>query len=168
MSESPSRHERARRRGGTIAVAIGAIVLGSVCLVWAVQIISQAWSRSGGARRECRDGVRLLISAVRRAREAATAETGGERAAVERFRAELRPQWDQRPALDPACRDDDGARLLLREVDLLRYAEERSVRGDAVDVARRRRRVQALGAELGLFSAAPTTSSDLAKPPPAN
>ena len=168
MSESLSRHERALRRGGTVAVAIGAVILGTVSLLWAGQIVAQAWSSSGRAPRDCRDGIRSLISAVDRASNAAAAETGGERAAVERFRAELQPQWGQRPVLEQACRDDDAARLLLREVDLLRYAQERSVRSDAVDVARRRRRVQALGVELGLLSAAPSTSSDLVKPPPAN
>jgi len=168
MSESPSRHERARRRGGTVAVAAGAAILGSVSLLWASQIIAQAWASSGTAPGDCREGIRSLISAVYQARRAAAAETGGERAAVKRFRAQLQQQWDGRAALDQACQGDAPARVLLREVDLLRYAEERSVRGDAVDVARRRRRVQALGAELGLFSAAPTTSSDLAKPPPAN
>jgi hypothetical protein len=168
MPESSPRKERARRRGGAVAVGIYSAIIGGLTLLWSLQIMTQAWSQSGTTTMECREGVQSLLAAVRRARQSAGSQTGGEHAAVERFRAELQPEWKQRSAVGNRCKEDEDGRRLLREVDLLRYAEERSVRSDAVDVARRRRRVQALEATVTGVSAPPVTSSDLAKQPPAN
>jgi len=168
MSQSSPRRERARRRGGAIAVGIYASVLGGLTLMWSVQIIQQVWSQSGTTDVDCRAGVQSLLDAVRMARRSAGAETGGERAAVERFRAELQPEWAERQAIGKRCQGDEPGRRLLREVDLLRYAEERSVRSDAVDVARRRRRVQSLEAEIMAHGPPSVAPSNLAKQPPPN
>lgn len=165
MSDAGSRTERFRRRGANVAVVLYGVGLGGVTLWWTVQIMSQAWAPATGAAPDCRPGAQALLAAVRRAAEAASAETGGQRAALGRFREALLPEWSQRGAVTNACRQDPQGQRFLREVELLRYAEERSVRHAATDVARRRRGVVRLEAELSI--ATPPASS-LAKPPTAH
>jgi hypothetical protein len=142
--------ERARKRGRRIAwVLFAAIVIGIV-LTWTVQIIQQVFFRPPtAATMECRPGVLGLITAVRRARQAADAEIGGERAAVARFREALDPEWSGRDALTAACQSDPLGQRALREVDRLRYAEEHATRYEAVDLAPRRRGIAKLERELG-------------------
>ncbi len=164
MPAVPSRHQRARQRGGRIAVGVFSAILGGLTVLWSTQIMIQAWSHNGTASGDCRESVRQLLSAVRRARQAAAREPGGERAAVGTYRAELNPEWQARPALTQACGGDEDALRLLREVDLLRYAEERSVRSNALDVTRRRQRVLILEAEILGASLPSPPASHLAKP----
>ncbi len=148
---SGSRTSTAARRGKTAGVAAFALLIGVPTVHWAAQIVSQAWSPPGPtATQDCREGLASLLGAVRRARAGAANEPAGERASVARFRRALEPEWGRQAALGDACRGDPMARQLLREIELLRYAEERTVRQDATDVARRRRRVRRLAAEFQL------------------
>ena len=138
------------RRRGRIAgqAAFGAIVAG-LTLMWTIQIVQQVFAAPPSSTEvQCRPGLRDLIGAVRQARRAAKAENGGERAALERFRTTLRPAWQARSHLDEACRDDPEAMRALREIDLLRYAEEHAVRYEVQELARRRQRVRAIEPEL--------------------
>jgi len=145
----PSRAEVARRRGRRVAVALFALVVGGATAVWSWQILWQVWG-PGPPREpvECRAGLLDLLGAVRRARLAAAAETGGERAALARFRHALEPEWTQRPTLESSCASDLQLRKALGDIDRLRYAEEHAVRYEAVDLARGRRRAQAIEREL--------------------
>jgi hypothetical protein len=147
-----SRLTDAQRRGRTAGTVVFAVLIVVPTLHWSRQILVQAWDppQRGAVTEGCRPGIASLIEAVTRARTSAAAEAGGEIASVTRFRRELAPEWDARPALDSACADDPRARALLHEVDLLRYAEERTARLDAFDVARRRRRVRRLAHDIGL------------------
>jgi hypothetical protein len=62
-----------------------------------------------------------------------------------------------------ACRADPEAARFLRELDMLRYAEEHAVRYEAVDVARRRRKMLDLEARvLGHSPSAATSSASAA------
>lgn len=143
----------ARRRGHTAGVVAFALFIGLPTIEWGRQIITQAWAAPpiGEAPESCQDGLGALLDAVQHARQLAAADTRGERASLSAYRAALRPVWQARGAVGAICRGDPRAQRLLTELDLLRYAEERSVRQEAVDVARRRRRVQAMAAELGLL-----------------
>jgi len=147
-----SRTSAAARRGKTAGAALFTLLLGVPTVIWASQIVSQAWSSPApsAAPGDCRAGLAALLQAVRQARTGAADEAAGERASLARFRQALEPTWSQRAALGAACRDDPPARQLLHEVELLRYAEERTVRQDSTDVARRRRRVRRLAAALQL------------------
>lgn len=118
--------------------------------VCSAQILVQVFGKAPvhDVSTNCRQGLLALIGAVRRARAAAAAETGGERAALARFRAALEPEWSDKPTLDVACRSDAEAQRALGEIELLRYAEEHAVRYEAVDLAPRRRRVRALEERL--------------------
>ena len=102
MSESEARSQapedravRLRRRGRSVALTAFVLLIAGLTAVWSAQIIQQVLApEPAGPGLECRPGVRALIAAVRHARKAAGQETGGERAAMERFRA----------ALNPACK----------------------------------------------------------------
>ncbi len=147
-----SRPGVAERRGKTAGVALFTLLLCGPTVIWASQIVSQAWSSPVPSTPpgDCRAGIEALLRAVRQARTEAADEAAGERASLARFREALAPAWSQQAALKQACRDDPAARQLLQEIVLLRYAEERTVRQDATDVARRRRRVRKLAARLRL------------------
>ena len=147
---APPGLDRASRRGRTVATAIFALVVSALTALWAGQILQQlvVHHSSTGPATECRPGVRALIDAVRRARQAAAEETGGEKPALGRFRATLAPAWRIRPDLTAACAGDPAAARALKEVDLLRYAEEHAVRYESAELARRRRRVLAIETTL--------------------
>jgi hypothetical protein len=146
----PSRAELARRRGRRVGVALFALVVGGATAVWSWQILWQIWGPPPpGPPVDCRAGLLDLLAAVGRARLAAAAETGGERAALARFRDALEPEWMQRPRLESSCASNPRMKKALGEIDRLRYAEEHAVRYEAVDLARGRRFSQALERELG-------------------
>jgi hypothetical protein len=146
---SEDRAARARRRGRFVGVALFALLLGSFTVVSSSQVIAQAFFPAGpDVRVDCRAGLLDLIRAVRAARHAAEGEAGGERAALERFRGALEPAWSRRPALAEACEQHPDHRAALRSVDRLRYAEEHAVRYEGAELAKLRRRVQALEQEL--------------------
>lgn len=141
---------RAERLGRRAAIAVFGVVVGGFTLINTASIIRQVWFLPPAeAATDCRADVLGLMAAVRRARGAAAEEVEGERAALASFQAALLPEWSRRAALEAACRDDALALRGLREVDRLRYAEEHSVRSEAVEVARLRRGVQRLELELG-------------------
>lgn len=133
------------RLGRRIGIAVFALIVGGATAIWTVQILYAVFAPPVLAvAKECRGGTRDLLTAVRRASLAAAAESGDERAAMDRFRAALEPEWSRRASLDSLCRSDAKARAALAEIDALRYAEEHAVRYEAVGLAPQRRRVQAL------------------------
>jgi hypothetical protein len=133
------------RLGRRIGIAVFALIVGGATAIWTIQILYAVFAPPVLAvAKECRGGTRDLLLAVRRASLAAAAESGDERAALERFRGTLEPEWSRRASLDSLCRADPKARAALAEIDALRYAEEHAVRYEAVGLAPQRRRVQAL------------------------
>ena len=137
--------DRARRTGRRVGVAIFALIVGGATAVWTTQILIAVFAPPiERVAQDCRGGTRDLLAAVRRARLAAAAESGDERAALARFRAALEPEWGARTSLDSICQHEPKARVALSEIDALRYAEEHAVRYEAVGLASQRRRVQAL------------------------
>lgn len=91
---------------------------------------------------DCRAGLVELHRSVERARGLAAGELGGERKALDVFRRSLEPEWSDATAIRAACQESPlpGAREAFRKVELLRYAEERAVRYEALDLARLRRK----------------------------
>jgi hypothetical protein len=136
---------RQQRLGRRIGTAVFGLIVGGATAVWTIQILFAVFAPPVEAvAQECRAGTRGLLVAVRRARLAAASESGNERAALQRFRAALEPEWSTRISLDTVCRSDPKAQAALTEIDALRYAEEHAVRYEAVGLAPQRRRVQAL------------------------
>jgi hypothetical protein len=128
-----------------VGIAIFGLIVVCVTASWTYQILRSVFMPPIlTAATECRGGARGLLVAVRRARLAAAAATGDERAALGRFRSALEPEWDSRASLDPLCKSDAKTRDALAEIDALRYAEEHAVRYEAVGLAPQRRRVQTL------------------------
>ena len=157
--ESVSREETLRRRGWIVGRSFAALIVTSLTALWTYQIVVQVFGQTSSnekaARRPaaslvdgCRPGVRQLIRSVREARHAAAAESGGEQAALQRFREVLRPTWGARSRIGQQCAGDPVATRALKQVDLLRYAEEHAVRYEVHELAERRRQVRAVEADL--------------------
>lgn len=118
--------------------------------VWTVQIMQQVWAAPPGqAPSDCASGLRGLLVAVERARDAVRRGPEGERAGIAAFRGALLPEWESRGAVQTACAADARGASMFREIDGLRYAEEHAVRYEAESLARQRRRADALKLELG-------------------
>ncbi|HEX4474807.1 MAG TPA: hypothetical protein VH142_07005 [Polyangiaceae bacterium] len=144
-----SMKQSAVRRGGrTIGTIVFAVLVAGFTVICSTEVILQAWTPSTAVATDCRDGIEGLIAAVRRAREAAAMENGGERDALARFRSALAPEWSARSSIGDRCKDDPAASQGLDDVDRLRFAEEHALRYEALDVARRRRDVEALEKRL--------------------
>lgn len=145
MVAEKANSDRARRTGRRVGVVLFALIVGGATAVWTAQILYAVFAPPiERVAQDCRGGTRALLTAVRRARLAAAAESGDERAALARFRAALEPEWSSRTSLDSICRQEPKARTALNEIDALRYAEEHAVRYEAVGLAPQRRRVEAL------------------------
>lgn len=95
---------------------------------------------------KCRPGVRSLLASLSRARATAARSTTDERTALSAYRSALLPEWGAAEAIRQKCRDaaDREALSAFRAVELLRYAEERAVRYDALDLSLLRQRAPAL------------------------
>ncbi|HEY4159165.1 MAG TPA: hypothetical protein VGM29_13745 [Polyangiaceae bacterium] len=125
-------------------LVFGLLVSGATA-IWTYQVLYQVFSTTPSpVGIECRPKMVELARAVVRARAAAAADGGGERAALTRFRAALEPEWNQRKALDGVCNADPTTRAALADVDALRYAEEHAVRYEALGLGPERLRVQSL------------------------
>jgi hypothetical protein len=146
-----SRQGAVRKRGRTIGNVAFAAVVTLFTVVCSVQILQQAWATpavpADAPVLECRAGLSALISAIHRARTAAS-QVSGERAALATFRNALLPEWSTRPAYGARCAGNADALQSLAEIDRLRYAEEHALRYEALDVAGRRTRVRALERKL--------------------
>jgi hypothetical protein len=141
--------ERARRRGRRFGLAVFLGIVGIVTAIWATQVLAHVWSPEAPPTKvACRPGVASLFDALTRARRAASEAPGGERVALERFRAALAPEWDYRPTMSETCAEDAEAQKALVVLDKLRYAEENAARYEATSLAALRRRARKLEARL--------------------
>ncbi len=147
---------RAERIGRRVGVLCFAVIVGGCTLLWATQIFRQVWGTPDVVSvGPCRPALGGLIAAVRRARDAAASTPTGERVALARFRAALKPEWDDRPEVEIRCSRDPMAQKALAEIDRFRYAEEHSVRYMAADLSRRRRNIQLLERSLDVATSGP-------------
>ena len=144
MALSPAA-EMVAKRGRRAGLALFGLIVAGATAIWTYQVLYQVFSTvPSPPGLACGPATIGLARAVQRARAAAASEGGGERAALGRFRAALEPEWNQRNAMDEACRADPKAQAALGEVDALRYAEEHAVRYEALGLGPERLRVQSL------------------------
>ena len=156
MTQAVDPSERARRRGRRWGIVVFGALVASVTAWWSGQIILQVWPPHPAAPAgDCRSSLRGLLEGITTARRAAAAEISGEQASLRAFRQALGPQWATRHGLDQACAADPEARLMLEEIDELRYAEEHAVRYEAVRLARQRKRARAIADKLGASPESP-------------
>jgi len=150
--------ERLRRRGRRVGIAIFSALITAFTAISSIQVLQQVWDPPLlPTATPCHIALRGLVAAVERARAEAAQETRGERAAVQRFRRALDPEWSHRAALGSACGSDNELAHGLKLIDWLRYAEEHAVRYEALDVAHLRRRTAQLMNRLqaGYLGSAP-------------
>jgi hypothetical protein len=142
---------RARRRG---KVAVLAVTYGLLVALIAMAAADISWQlygpRPAGPPVACKPGLRALVSALDRARDAAAASGDqDEDAALATFRGALGPEWTTEDTVARACKSDPRLAADLDVVQRLRYAEERAVRRDAAELAPLRLRVRGI-VERGL------------------
>jgi hypothetical protein len=128
------------RKAGLVAIGFVSIY---VALLSTVQILNASlWPEISATKYTCRSGTRALYQSVEQARLRAAHITMPEREALVDFRNQLQPVWSQEPAVRALCEKDGDQEALsaLRSVELLRYAEERSVRYSAIDLTMWRER----------------------------
>jgi len=123
----------------------------SLAVASAWQILSQAFeapeqSYSSG----CLTGTKKLYGAVLRARQLVSSTEFNEKQALPAFRTALLPEWAHDREIRKTCRADSNPaeQKAFRAVELLRYAEERAVRFEAIDLSRLRRQAPKLLDEL--------------------
>ncbi len=146
LHERPSKRPGAGRRAGILVAAALSVSFAATC-TW--QIIAAVWFPPQPATDlSCRRGLLSLIDSVERARRLAAQESSGERAALANFRDAVEPEWRYLPTIRAKCTEDREALDALRTVELLRYAEERAVRYEALDLSRLRQQVPLLRREL--------------------
>jgi hypothetical protein len=145
--EAPPRRRRsALNRAGLLAIGVLSVAFATICTT---RIVLTVWFPERPPWDvTCRTGVDRLLTAVERARAQAAIEPTGERAALEDFRNALEPEWTHLATVRDLCQGDQAALRGLRTVELLRYAEERAVRYEALDLSRLRQRVPTLRKEL--------------------
>jgi len=143
---APPALDKARARGRRVAFALYYVVAVAVAVAGTTQVFMQAFERRAAPElhvTSCPDGLSRLLSAIERARAAASL-TDGEDAALADFRKALRPDWDDRDNIEDLCRPSPSSMAALDAIEQLRYAEEHAVRREAADLAPLRRRVQAI------------------------
>src|SRR5688572_26143997 len=140
MPAPVGQNARARRRGSRIALVFFGVLVSAATAIWTVQIIHQVWwPPFHESPVDCGSGLAGLANAVTRARLAAARESGDERAALDRFRRALEPEWTTRSGVEARCQGDPEALTSLRDLDALRYAEEHAVRYETLGLAPLRR-----------------------------
>lgn len=127
------------RKVGLVLILVVSVYLSAVSTY---QILSTTlFPDPGTTQYSCREGAKVLYESVARARQQTAALDKPEREALALFRRELAPTWAQANAIAAACTKDNDQQALkaLRSVTLLRYAEERAVRYQAIDLTRFRK-----------------------------
>jgi hypothetical protein len=110
--------------------------------VGTLSVLSQSlWRPLEATHHDCRAGAQALLQALETARNHATDHTLNEREALRAFRTDLRPTWGQAHAIVRRCElaRDKVALRAIHSLELLRYAEERSIRLNAVELTHLRR-----------------------------
>lgn len=127
------------RKAGLVLIVIASVYLSAVSTY---QILNTTlFPDPGTTKYSCREGTKALYESVARARMRTAALAHPEREALALFRDELAPTWKQAHAVRAACSQDNDRKALqtLRSVTFLRYAEERAVRYQAIDLTRFRK-----------------------------
>src|SRR5882672_6408583 len=107
---APSRLERHRLLGRRAGVAVFTGIFAGATLIWTTQILTTVWGTAPPSPEGCAGGTASLERAVERARLAYAVQAGDEdeRSALTRYRNALEPEWEQRKAVEAACRGDEA------------------------------------------------------------
>lgn len=143
-TEDGAAEASARRRGRRAVMTIYYVVVAVFIFLAAGNVVWQVWAPAfrNYSSVDCKAGLRELVAAVDRARDAAgSLAESGEDTALAQFRSELSPEWDRHDAVAASCRSDRELAVALDVIERLRYAEERAVRREVTDLAPLRRRV---------------------------
>lgn len=148
MTEPAPPHTTVAARGRTAGKVVFGLLVAVPTLVWALQIIFQAFASPPPSELECEEGLEQLITGIEQARQSAFGQTN-EAQAIEAFRANLGSVWQEPRSVRERCKDEPGMRSMFGRVERLRYAEEHAVRYESRGIAADRRAVEQLKRRLG-------------------
>ena len=136
--------QRRRLIGRRVGIGVFSAIFAGATLLWTIQILTTVWGTAPPSPAGCARGTTDLQLALERARDSYARLAGDEdeRAALTRYRNALLPEWEQRKAIEAACRDDAAGKKRLKDVIALRYAEEHAVRYESLGLAPLRRRLK--------------------------
>jgi len=139
-----SRRERHRRIGRRAGIAVFTFIFAGATAWWTVQILTTVWGSAPPSDLGCVPGTEALERAIARARWVYVSQSGDEteRAALARYRSALLPEWNERKAVEAACRGNAQGAKRLKDVVALRYAEEHAVRYESLGLSPLRRRLR--------------------------
>lgn len=135
MSHPNQPEAKAKKSGRRVALVIYGAIIAVFVVLASAQVTWQIFGGESATRPtgSCTQGLRELVLALDRAREAAsTTPQKSESLALARFRDALLPEWREESLIALRCQDDSSA---LDTVRRLRYAEERAVRLESSELA---------------------------------
>jgi hypothetical protein len=139
--------DEGERRARSVGALIFGLLVAIPTLVWATQVIIQAFSSPDPQDLECRAGLKDLIFALDSAQKSASPHAN-EAEALAAFRASLGSTWDEPRRVRAACEKDPRLLSYYGRVERLRYAEEHAVRYGTRGLAADRNAVNAVLADL--------------------
>lgn len=142
-----STRDGGERRARSIGALIFGLLVAIPTIVWATQVIVQAFSSPDPHPLGCQEGLKELIGALDRAQTSASPHAD-ETEALAAFRASLGTPWDNPRAVRAACAGNPRLLGHYGRVERLRYAEEHAVRYATRGLSADRNAVNALRAEL--------------------
>lgn len=139
--------DQGERRARSVGALIFGLMVALPTIVWATQVIVQAFSNPDPGGVECRSGLRQLLAALDSAQQSASPHAD-ETEALAAFRASLGTAWDEPRVVRAACKSDPELLAYYGRLERLRYAEEHAVRYATRGLAADRNAVNALRSKL--------------------
>jgi hypothetical protein len=122
-----STEDPGERRARSVGALVFALLVSIPTLVWATEVIVQAFSSPDPHGLDCRAGLSELITALDSAQKSASPHAN-ELEALAAFRASLGTVWEDPRVVRAACADNPELSSFYGRIERLRYAEEHAVR----------------------------------------
>lgn len=144
MSE---RLDSIERRGRNLGGLLFALLVAAPTLIWATQVVLQAFETPEAAGLDCKEGLAELLAGLDRARDSAV-PAPNEDEAMAAFRENLGPAWETPRRVRAACNGNRDRMAQFGKIERLRYAEEHAVRYQTRGLSADRNAVDQIRLEL--------------------
>jgi hypothetical protein len=115
------------RRGRSLGTLVFGLLIAVPTVVWATQVIIQAFDAPDATGLECKAGLVALLEGLDQARVSAH-PAANEDDALSAFRQNLGAEWTTARRVRTACKGDPERLGQFGKIERLRYAEEHAVR----------------------------------------
>lgn len=138
---------QAERRGRSLGALTFVVLVSIPTIVWASQVIRQAFATPAESSVACEAGLIALIEGIEKARASAT-PAADEAEAILAFRANLGSSWEDHREVRAACKGQPHRLVQFGKIERLRYAEEHAVRYQTRGLSADRNAVEQIRREL--------------------